>query len=187
MNKLICFIIFIFCFLFSNSSYADTSRLTNVKCHKQWCSGILRGADGSKKSLRMYTASTVYYPEPILFVLDFTTNADGFIPVLLISRANHTHLPLEKNASIFIETRIDTKPVHSSTGAVDDTIDARYIYLGRFNDSMRFIQEAQKGSNIRLKLHFIDPVYMNFSLQGFTAAFKRVMSLAEAPDSAYFN
>ena len=179
------FIVLIFCFIFS-TSYADATEFTNVKCHKQWCSGILKGDDGTKKNLRMFTTS-VSYQASVMFVLDFSVNADGFVPVLFLDRRNYQHVPLEKNAPIFIETRIDTKPVHSSTGAVDDTIDARYIYLGRFNDSMRFIQEAQKGSNIRLKLHFIDPVYMNFSLQGFTAAFKRVMSLAEAPDSAYFN
>ena len=184
MYKLVFFIGLIFCFLFSNS-YADAN-LTNVKCYKQWCSGILKGEDGSKKILRMYT-TTISYSEPVALVLDFTPRLDGFIPALFLSRENHKDLPLEKNAPLFIETRIDTKPIYSSAGTVDDTYDARYIYLGNLNDSARFIQESQKGTNIRLKLHFPNPVYMNFSLQGFTAAYKRIMSFAEAPDSAYFN
>ena len=66
-----------------STSYAYATELTNLKCHKQWCSGILKGDDGTKKNLRMFTTS-VSYQASVMFVLDFSVNADGFVPVLFL-------------------------------------------------------------------------------------------------------
>jgi hypothetical protein len=105
----------------------------------------------------------------------------------MLNRGPYRTQPLTQNAQIYIDTRIDTKPIFSNIGNINDTSENRFIYLGRFSDPYRFISEAKKGSTIRMKIYFDNPAYINFSLHGFTAALNRAMSLVEVPDSAYFN
>ena len=48
---------------------------------------------------------------------------------------------------------------------------------GQFHDI--FLREAAKGSVLRIKIEDAEPIYVKFSLQGFTAALKRCMMLAD--------
>ena len=180
MRMFVSFICVIFLLSF-NTAHA---KLTKSKCYKQWCSGIF--VQGGTKMLRMGTVTNIG-GENLLFVIDFATDATSCIPSLMIDRGKYRSERPTKNANIRIDTRVDTKPIFSNEGVIDDDADTRYIYIGKFSDSNRFINEAIHGSTIRMKLYFDDPVFVSFSLQGFTAAFKRLMSFAEAPDSLYFN
>ena len=52
---------------------------------------------------------------------------------------------------------------------------------GQFHDV--FLREASKGAALRIKTDDLEPVCAKFSLQGFTAALKRCMMLADVVGS----
>jgi hypothetical protein len=146
----------------------------NLKKHDNWISyESLKSSNTLLQTESLGNKSTE-------FVIELTpNNLDKTYSELRVSLKNSlfNEIRHEFNAKL----RIDNNPIYSVNASINTEVFSHETEV-IFNVPIQFIEQAKKGSFLRLKVESIDKVY-KFNLSGFTSAYTRALNLLKENNS----
>lgn len=154
--------------------------------HRDWTSFILTSPGGAVARMTTRDNGT-------MLAIDIVPGGKYFIKLLeYVPAAERGAYDMLNGLTLPGKMRVDRRRMYDVRFMFQVLDEALVVSLaGEFNDTL--LQEARKGSVIRMKVGMDEPIFAGFSLMGFSAALDRCMSLArmlerlDPPDSDYFD
>lgn len=177
----VCFLMMLFC-----SPFPAAAEILDFQSHQDWHSFIVNDPQGSVARMITRDGKTI-------MVLDVETGGEYRISLLeTVPEDDQNMLDFLEGMELSGKMRVDKRTMydvsfrlHAMEGGL------RAELLGIFHEQL--LAEARKGSMLRMKVDTVEPLYLSFSLRGFSAALNRCMKLSRIiekmnpPDSEYFN
>lgn len=161
MKKICLSFLFLFAFV-----HCACAQVYDYMASQYWATYVLPGPNGVPV-VRMITksGSTTLY-------LDFLANGTYMFG---IAEPTSNYTPA---LNLNVDIQVDRNPVILTSG-VTDTNHGSFWFMISMPPGVNFIQQAINGNAVHFRIYLANPVYLHFSLQGFTAAYKHAYRLCQ--------
>lgn len=175
MKRVWCGALALMAVLMMLSLPAAAAEILEERTHRDWSSFVV--ATSSDAVARMTTMQ-----DETMLAIDIEpdpSERSWSIKMLEnISPEDSLYFDMAGSFSLYGQMRVDRGRIYDvqfNLHAQDDVLIIEM--LGQFHET--FLREASQGSVLRVKVDETDPLYLRFSLQGFTAALERCTRLAD--------